>query len=142
MNTLLDNHDEDGEIPPYWDFATDGSTATVTPIKRIERANVNGREVPILVGDIDSRERSAFLWPEGGLYGRFRDHIRFRPNKRIESGERVTIRRGDKRPSKTTEGRQVWEWNVVFHDAPELSQAAMFELDNDDEPDEDGPIPY
>jgi hypothetical protein len=48
--------------------------------------------------------------------------------KRIDPGERITMRRGEKRPSKTNPDRMVWDWDVRFHDAPPLDQAELFGL--------------
>jgi hypothetical protein len=134
------NSNENGDFPKWWDFDEDGLRLTLDPFEHFNQATVNGREVTIAVGVVDAVERSVFLWPEGGLYGRFRDHVKKRPTKRIEAGERITIERSaDKRPSRTTEGRNVWGWAVSFHDAPEPSQEDLFGLNAREPSEEEAP---
>jgi hypothetical protein len=127
--------------PTFWDFDKDGPEFELQ-FKGFESAQVNGREVVIAEGKIGGVDRSVFLWPEGALFARFKDHIARRPSKRIDPGETIHIRRGEKRPSKTNPDRQVWEWTIDFLDAPPLEQKDFFGLGEDqpEQPPGDGPV--
>jgi hypothetical protein len=144
-------HEGEDEFPRSWIWHEDGSRFDAR-IDRITTGTSAFGTRPILEGKLTETGERIGLWlNEDAVRGRIADEIKKRPKRRLESGERVVITRGDeKRPSKTNPDRLVWPFSVRFPEAPELDQlAALGEVDDaDKEPEEpagdepDGDIPF
>jgi hypothetical protein len=94
--------DQDGdEVTGGYRGFTQGHTrdGTAVPIVQLELAN--------------SETVSVWMFNEA-LRARFADEVRSRPDKDLDPGERVTIRRGDKRQSTSNPDRQYRAFEVTF----------------------------
>ena len=80
----------------------------------------------IMVLNVDGVQRAVWL-SQLALHSRVRDEVNRRPTKKLEVGERVVVKRLEKKMGEN--GREYWPFQVLFPDRPELSTSDLFDLD-------------
>ena len=115
------------DFPDNWIFDEHGETVAGTFV-RFERGQTKSYGAkPIAVLEVDGVERSLWL-NTAVLVGKFRDELQQRPERELRPGERVVVKRLEKK----TAGDGVtsyWNFRVLFPDRPELSTSDLFDLD-------------
>jgi hypothetical protein len=114
------------EYPAAWKFDEDGSLVAGTFVKFDKGETKEYGSRVILVLDVDGTERAVWL-SQLALFSRVRDELNRRPSKTLEPGERVVIKRLEKKMGEN--GREYWPFQVLFPDRPELSTTDLFNLD-------------
>jgi len=110
-------------------LVADGEQVSGTFVRFTKGFTRDFGEKTIAVLMVDGVERSIWL-TQTVLYGKFRDEVRSRANRRIEQGERIGIRRNGKVESEDAMG-SYWGFSVGFPDRPELDLEELFGLDDE-----------
>jgi len=94
-----------------WD--TDGDEVSGTFLRFSQGRTKDGTVVPIVVLDVEGQERSVWVFHEA-LRERFVSQVRARPSQNLDVGERITIRRGEKKQSQSNPDRSYRVFTVEF----------------------------
>ena len=117
---------EGNDYPANWIFDEHGETIAGTFV-RFERGQTkNYGSKPIAVLEVDGAERSLWL-NTAVLAGKFRDELRERPQRELAPGERIVVTRIGK--ATTEDGREYWNFRILFPDRPALSTGELFDFD-------------
>jgi hypothetical protein len=118
--------DEAADYPETWKFNEHGDRVAGGFV-RFEQGQTKefGPRV-LMILDVNGVERTVWL-SQTALHGRVRDELNRRPSKRLEPGERVVIKRLEKKMGES--GREYWAFQVLFPDRPELEPSDLFDLD-------------
>lgn len=129
MPTLPDTNDTSGDLayPQAWIWKEHGLRVDGGFV-RTDRASSEYGSSPIIVLDVDGVERSVWL-NVTALVSKFRDELRRRKARRFEPGERITIQRAAEKKTSAA-GRDYWPFAVRFHDAPQMDDADVLEVDD------------
>jgi hypothetical protein len=117
------------DFPDNWIFDEHGDQVAGKFV-RFERGQTKSYGAkPICVLEVDGIERSLWL-NTTVLAGKFRDELRDRPTRELEPGERIIVKRLEKKTA--ADGKvEYWNFRVLFPDAPQPSTSDLFGLDDD-----------
>jgi hypothetical protein len=129
--TTVPEQAEEREHPESWFWDSDGDSVLGRFI-RFDRAPTKDYGMKaILVLDVAGVPRSVWLTATV-LFNRVRDEVASRPNRNLEPGEQVSIRRLGK--TKGEGGRQgYWKFQVLFPDRPQATTEEIFDLGTEQE---------
>jgi len=120
------------EYPQSWIFDDDGDLIEGRFLRFEEgRTKEYGPKV-ILILDVGGAERGLWL-TQTVLFNRMRDELESRANKRLEPGERIVVKRLEKKYG--AGDREYWRFSTLFPDRPEKTTSELFGLD-------EGPVAY
>ena len=125
MATLTaEQYDDSGlDFPESWIWDEHGERVSGTFVCFTRGHTKQYGPKTIVVLDVDGEQRSVWL-SQTVVYNQFCDELRERPNHELTSGERITIKRGEKVES--GEGSFYWKFRVAFRDKPPLNTGDLF----------------
>jgi hypothetical protein len=119
--------DGNQEFPAAWLFSEDGDLEAAEFVALKSGPTRSFGWKPIAVVRVGGQERSLWLL-NTVLYESFKRELARRPSRKLEAGERITVRK--KGQTRNAEGTRTYEdYKVVFHDTPQPSVTEMFGLD-------------
>jgi hypothetical protein len=144
--TLSGTHDG-GDFPRTWNFDEDGDTIAGTFVELGEAPTAGYGYKPILTLDVDGERRTVWVF-HTSLSEKLRDELKRRKAREFTVGERIAIKRGERKTSEST-GRPYIPYKVTFPDAPKRSAADILmsatlgeEVPATDEDEEEDGIPF
>jgi len=129
--TTVDETAEGGNefaYPEAWIWDRHGLRVDGTFV-RTDRGSGEYGSCPIVVLSVDGVERAVWL-NTTAVVAKFRDELRRRRARSFEPGERITIQRGEAKKTSGS-GRNYWPFQTRFHDAPQMDDADVLELDGE-----------
>jgi hypothetical protein len=121
------NHAEEGGFPPNWIWAEDGDEVAGRYRSFSTGRTATGDLVPIVQLEVDGVARSVWLF-HVALRERFAEEIKTRPDKDLDPGELVTIRRGEERQSASHPDRRYRAYEVEFENRRRLSPLELLQI--------------
>jgi hypothetical protein len=119
--------DDAAEFPETWLWDEHGDVCSGRFVRFDKAATREYGKKLIMILEVAGAERSVWLL-QTALYGRVRDELGERPQRRLEVGERVAIHRLTE--TKTEDGKRTYRpFRIYFPDRPELDVASEFDLD-------------
>jgi hypothetical protein len=101
------------EYPMSWMWDEDGDEVSGRHTHFSQGHTKDGTAVPIVVLQVDGEPRAVWLFHEA-LREQFLAEIKARPSGDLEPGERVTIKRGEKKRSQSNPDRSYRSFQVMF----------------------------
>ena len=113
--------------PRFWNWDEDGPLLAAPFVRFSQGQTKLFGPKPIAVVEVDGEERSVWL-TQTVLFRQFRDELQRRPDHKLAPGERISSEKHEKKQSEEG-GYAYTPFTTIFHDAPELSETDLFELD-------------
>jgi hypothetical protein len=131
--TVTDSHEE-GDFPRSWNFDEDGDTVDGTYVELGEGPTAGYGYKPIITLDVAGKRRTVWVF-HTSLAEKLRDELSRRKAQEFTVGERILIKRGERKVSETT-GRKYVPYRVQFPDGPKRSAVDVLGAALGDQPEE------
>jgi hypothetical protein len=128
------------DYPRWWDWDEDGDIVSGTFVRFTQGFSEYGeRTVVVLL--VDGEERSVWLH-QTVLFDEFRREVLRRTSRELDVGEKVVVKRGEKRKTKDDK-RTFRSFRVLFPDQPQPTTSDLLKLDEEpqEKPVDEKPAP-
>jgi hypothetical protein len=133
----------ESDFPKSWNWDEDGDTVEGTFVELGEAPTAGYGHKPILTLDVDGEHRTVWVF-HTSLANKLSEELRRRKERDFVPGERILIRRGERKTSEAT-GRTYVPYRVQFPEGPKRTAADVLDSVSEltEEADEDeGDIPF